>query len=38
MVGAGIPAFSANYHGAAMPFCLKAVRDGLFNSLFTPPV
>jgi pimeloyl-ACP methyl ester carboxylesterase len=37
MVGAGIPAFSANYHGAALPFCLKAVRDGLFNSLFTPP-
>jgi pimeloyl-ACP methyl ester carboxylesterase len=36
MVGASIPPFSANYHGAVMPVCLKAVRDTLFNSLFAP--
>jgi hypothetical protein len=38
MVGAGIPALSAEYHGAALPFCLKAVRDGLFGSVVLPPV
>ncbi|MEY4864121.1 MAG: hypothetical protein RLZ51_2216 [Pseudomonadota bacterium] len=37
MVDAGIPAFSANYHGAALPFCLRAVRDALFSSFFTQP-
>jgi pimeloyl-ACP methyl ester carboxylesterase len=36
MNAAGIPSFSESYHGSALPFCLAAVRDGLFANVLAP--